>query len=354
MTTYPLTSQTWNPDNDRTRLDLTQLPVFVQNLYFSVSGQNIRENIFTKLIMPPKYFEFPTRIGLGSIPKGMKIIIYSDGTLAELYPLFKNIMTLEYAGYIRAEAMSSTKSLCTQALADIRDCPAIFRIYIVTNSDHLLGARRDGDDPTLERLYWRDSFSPFREAAVTPSEMQKIRYIVPWKPHTQTSGEYQAMLIHISNELESLGFPASCIINWTTHKDANDFNENRPLQPVVGTTGPPLSNFGGCWKPLPDMLPPWDCHEHQMHFPLHNFHLTELGFLEFWDIILATEPDKLLRWFDIHPTKNFRRLEFNHTARPHHFVSFWTMHPTCEPGFTFQYGTVAQPRRRNFTGEHSL
>ena len=291
------------------------------------------------------------RFGAGAVPKDKFIVINTDGSGAELKPALGHLATHRYGGYVRAEELAETRALCQTALRDAQHySKSLQKVYVLSNSDFIVGREHFPDNPDFLQLaeFWEWSFKAWKKA---PREaLEKIRYIMPWQSPGQTPAGYQYMVTVIKRELEEVGFPPANILDWTEHPNASAFNEQRKLVSPPGAVGKHPTFFGPCWE-AEDGSRPADCVEHAKLPTPALCHLTELGIYEFWEMVIASEADRLLRWYDIRPTVGFCRWEFQLSVNIPHMAKFWAAHPSFIPAFIFRYGCYELPLRRNYLSE---
>ena len=291
------------------------------------------------------------RFGERAVPPESLIILNTDGSGSELKPALEHLATHRYGGYIRAEELAETRALCQTALRDVRAYgKAVQKVYVLSNSDFIVGRDHFKKNPDFLQLavFWQWSFEAWENAS--PEELRKIRFIMPWQPPDQTKSGYGYMTTMIKRRLGEIRFPSENILDWTAHPNATAFNERERLVSAIGAVGKAPSFFGPCWEAKDGTLP-LDCVEHAK-LPIPAWcHLTELGIQEFWEMVVASEPDRLLRWYDIRPTPGFCRWEFNLSVNVPHMAKFWAKHPSTIPAFIFRYGRYDIPLRRNYLSE---
>ena len=295
------------------------------------------------------------RFGEGNISPDKYIVWVADTTtLGMVEPVIQNISTRKYQGYIKTRELADTNWVCKTAIKIVRRSPQVLRAFATSNSEEYMLPL--GDTPTKDRLtsksHWEAQFLPWKDATV--EEKYALRYVPPWQPCCLTARQYDIMLNLIKECLYDLDFPDCTYVDWPKKLDCHSFNRETSYQrPFLGT-GVDAPLFGPCYFGQLGLESPADCFEHQRLYSLKHHHPTLDGHLEWMDAVKTSEPDQLLRQFDVRYRANGHRATLNEKLEPSHIFPFWDKYPNEVPYFAYQYGTVEGPIRKNYTREYFL
>ena len=292
------------------------------------------------------------RYSADDIGPGKFIVFVSDVTsLGELVPAFTKVSSRNYHGMTCLRSLADTRWACKKALKILRSNANCEMVYLVVNSDELQRPVEKTKTATLLQTtaYWDEMFSPLMNA--TMDQKSRIRYIPPWQPVSLTRESYRNMLDCIYEAWLKLGFPHNSYLDWPFHRDSFYFDRKTLLCRPQNATGPMPKNFGHCFIGRLGMKTPPDCVAHQEMFPGFEHHITPTGMVTWLLMVRMSEPDGLLRLFDIQISDGGHRVDSNHRMHIYHLSGYWAKYPDELPSFVYRYGTEGRPERLNYSSK---